>query len=210
MKKHFLLIGFSCTGKTSLGRLVFQDSKVEVIDSDKKLFEWIERNRQKKYDHIYKIYMDIGREQAISLIEQAEEALIAEWADDRLPKVISLGPGFPLRKNWSRLRMVSNVVLLRQSPQEIYKGLKKRREKIFKECPDAKRHDNWDVGVMVDEDGTEYKPQEAINKIADLLDEREQYYKDHDEEVNTDNFDQAKTHLEDIWKKFTALEDNKP
>ncbi len=209
MKKHFLLIGFSCTRKTSLCRSIFEgseveviDSEVEVIDSDDAMLEWIKRTRQKKYNHIYEIYMDLGRKQAISLIEQAEEALIVKWADDKTPKVISLGPGFPIRKNWPLLRAVSNVVLLRRSPQGIYDGLKDRREDTFEKCPDAKGHDNWDVGVMVDKNGTEYDRQEAINKIAELLAEREQYYKDRDEEVYTDDFNQAKNQLQAFLKRL--------
>ena len=40
MKTHLLLIGFSCTGKTSLGGEAFPG---EIIDSDKELLKWIEQ-----------------------------------------------------------------------------------------------------------------------------------------------------------------------
>jgi shikimate kinase len=202
VKKHLLLIGFSCTGKTSLGGLAFPNAN--VIDSDREILRWIERTRQKKYDHLYEVYMGSGREQAISMIKQAEEALIADWADDEGPKIISIGPGFPLRQNWSRLRAVSNVVLFRRSAQGIYESLKGRREEIFKQRPDAKLHDNWDVGVMVDERRVEYTPQVAVTRIVGLLAEREPSYKDCDEEVNTDDREQAKIQLLAIWKKIFA------
>ena len=202
MKKHLLLIGFSCTGKTSLGGSVFQGAN--IIDSDDEILKWIEETTQKRYEHIYQVYMCSGRDQAIRLIEQAEEALISKWADDREPKIISLGPGVPSRSGWSRLRAASHVVLFRRSPQGIYESLKGRRDQVFKRCADAKFHDNWDVDVMVDGDRTEYSPQVAVNKIAGLLAERERYYQDHDAEVNTDDRDQAKIELRAIWERFDA------
>jgi len=201
MKKHLLLIGFSCTGKTSLGSKVFKDSN--IIDSDKEIRNWIKKSTDKQYEHIYNIYMDNGRDHAIGLIEQAEEELITRWAIDQEFKIISLGPGFPFRKGWPSLRKISNVILFRRPPEGIYKSLIERREGIFKECPEAKQHDNWDIGVIVNKHRVEYERREAISNITAILDERERYYKDNDAEINTDNWERAKARLQEIWKQFS-------
>jgi shikimate kinase len=182
--KHFLLIGFSCTGKTHLGEQAF--GKETVIDSDKEVWRWVANKENQQFDHIYEIYMRLGRDRALSLIKEAEKALIDKWADDTSRKVISLGPGFPLHvrggpsgcghEHWERLRAKSDVVLLSKSVDGIYDGMKKRREKIFEACPEAKKHDNWDVGVMVDGDRTEFSKDDAVSKIEQLLKDREVFY----------------------------------
>lgn len=196
------MIGFSCTGKTSLGSSVFQDSR--IIDSDDEILKWIKKNTHKRYDHIYEIYLSNGRDQAIKLIEKAEEALIAKWANDRRQLIISLGPGFPFRSGWQHLRAVSNVILFNRSPQGIYQSLKERRERVFKQCPEAKNFDNWDVGVMVDEHCNEYPQQVAVSKITRLIDDRKQYYMDNDVEINTDDWERAKIELRTIWESLKS------
>ena len=133
VNKHLLLIGFGCTGKTSLGRSAFQGEN--VIDSDDKILKWIETTQQEKFDHIYQIYIRKGREEAIRLIQQAEQALITKWAGETSRKLISLGPGFPFREGWSRLRARSHVILFRRSPQGIYESFKERRKAIFTRVP---------------------------------------------------------------------------
>jgi shikimate kinase len=200
MKTHLLLIGFSCTGKTYLGEKAF--GKDSVIDSDDEVRKWIGNKEEKHFDHVYEIYTSLGRKRALTLIEEAENALIDRWADDTCRKVICLGPGFPLRgKNWGRLRANAHVVLLRKSPHGIYERMKKRREEIFKCCPNAKEHDNWDVGVIVDEDRKEFSKEIAVSKIQQLLNDREIYYRDHDAEIDTDN-DNALQKLKQLKSSF--------
>lgn len=201
MGKHLLLTGFSCTGKTSMGRAAFQGA---VIDSDDKILEWVASNTRQEFEHIYQIYMECGRPRAIELIEHAESALIARWAEDTTPKVVSLGPGFPFRENWVRLRLMGHVVLFQRPPEVIYDRLKKRREEIFEECPDAKRHDNWDVHVMVDEHRNEYPRHEAVRRIAQQLVDREEFYRDNDAELCTDDSEQAKNQLQAIWARING------
>lgn len=193
MKRHLLLIGFSCTGKTSLGEKAFEDRS--VLDSDDEVLAWIENATGNRFDHIYQVYMGFGRDKALTLIANAEQALIAKWALDSHCKIISLGPGFPLHQNWSELRAISHVVLFRRSAKRIYDSLKKRRSGIFRDCPEAKRFDNWDVGVIVDSDRREYSPQVAIANIRRLLAERERYYQDNETEVDTDNWEDARRKL---------------
>jgi len=196
--KHLLLIGFSCTGKTGLGRSVFGDER--IIDSDDSILAWIGRAKGTKVDHIYELYMSAGREQATHWIEEAEEALIDTWAADSQKKIISLGPGFPLRVNWSRLRAAGEVVLFRLDPDAIYDRLTARRDAIFAECPEAAKHDTWDVGVMVDENRNKYSRADAVANITRLLTEREGYYKNADHEMSTENKIEAERKLRDIGK----------
>jgi shikimate kinase len=186
MKTHFLLTGFSCTGKTSLGKQAFGE---DVLDSDDEVLKWICKEQHQYFTHIYEIYMrDKDPQPATDLIQEAEEALIGSWAGDTSRKIISLGPGFPLRRNWKQLRDNSYVVLFRRSSAHgIYDSMTKRRENTFKACPKAKGYDNWDIDVMVDKDGKEFSKEVAVSKIQKLLDERESYYRDNDAEVVTDN-----------------------
>jgi shikimate kinase len=184
MEKHFLLTGFSCTGKTFFGKKAFGNGN--ILDSDDEICKLINQILDKRFEHIYEIYMAVGRDAAIRLIEAAEETIIGMWAITRNPMIISLGPGFPLRCNWLRLREVSFVVLFTKSPQAIYDGLKVRREEIFSKCPEARNHDNWDTGVMVDERRVTYSKADSIAKITTLLSERERYYRINDKEIQTD------------------------
>ena len=126
MKTHLLLIGFSCTGKTSLGKKAFEEA---LLDSDDELLKWIENKEGQPFCHVYEIYMRPGRDRALRLIEEAEKALIDRWAGDTNRKIISLGPGFPLRGDWKQLRDMSYVVLFRRSPQGIYDCMTERRKK---------------------------------------------------------------------------------
>jgi shikimate kinase len=200
MKTHLILIGFSCTGKTTLGKEVF--GKDSIIDSDEKVREWIGAKEGRPFDHVYEVYMRLGRPKALRLIDHAENALIDVWAGDTKAKVISVGPAFPLRKNWPRLRDASYVVLFRKSAPAIYEDMKDRRRRIFESCPDAKNYDNWDVGVMVDELRQEFSQDEAIRNILDLLAKREQYYRHNNAEVVTDNREAALKKLNEIKLAF--------
>ena len=185
MKKHLLLTGFSCTGKTSIGEKAFGAGL--VLDSDIELRQWISDATGENYNHIFEIFISLGRSEALKQITHAEEALIDIWANDSHGMIISLGPGFPLRQNWVNLRRVSYVVLFRRTPENIYESLKKRRASIFKEFPEAKKHDNWDIDVIVDGQRNEFSSEVAIQKIRGHLAQRERYYKNNDEELSTED-----------------------
>ncbi len=202
LKKHLLLIGFSCTGKTTLAKRVFE--KDMILDSDGEVRRLVEINQGKEFKHIYRIYMELGHAKANQLIEQSEKDLINRWVTDRKKKVLSLGPGFPLRDNWKDLRCKNYVVLLRRSPDGIYEGFKKRRENTFNECPQAKDYDNWDVNVLVDDQRKEFPRDRAIMNIKGLLEERENFYEDNDEEIYTDDQDEAIQKLITVKEKLIS------
>ena len=196
MKKHLLLIGFSCTGKTSLGRKAFGSE--QIIDSDRELRRWLWTKKKKKYCHVYEIFMDGDisdriklHEDANDLIIEGEQALIKNWTHDKQHKIISLGPGFPLRDNWDKLRSIGHVVLFRRSALGIYESLIVRRRDIFEECPEAEQYDNWDVDVIVNKRGEEYSRAEAISNIERHISAREPYYSDNSD--NRTNYDEVCT-----------------
>jgi shikimate kinase len=196
MKKHLLLIGFSCTGKTNLGRIAFRNGP--FLDSDVELQKWIGNKTGEQFDHIYEVFIRVGRSKALNLIERAEQDLIDKWTQDSNYKIISLGPGFPLHTNWPNLRAVSHVVLFKRSPEGIYESLEKRRSIIFARNPEARYTDNWDVGVMVDAHFKKLSREAAINNITELLVQRDRYYRDNDFEVITDNEKDALEKLRDL------------
>lgn len=200
MKKHLLLTGFSCTGKTTLGQKAFANAS--IIDSDDVLLDWIADRTGNRFSNIYTLFITLGRDKALTSITEAERALIAKWAEDSNGKVISLGPGFPLHDNWPELRAVSHVVLLRRSAASIYDSFMSRRKEIFDKCPVAKNHDNWDIGVIVDEHRMEYPRKVAIRNIERLLVEREARYSNNDLDLNTDNRVSAAEKLREFGAVF--------
>ena len=200
MKTHLLLIGFSCTGKTSLGQKAFGEDA--ILDSDDELLKWIGNKKNLSFAHVYEIYMKLGRGPALSIIEEAEDALIDGWTNENSRKIISLGPGFPLRKHWPRLREMSYVVLFRKSPAHIYRHMKERRSNTFICCPEAKTYDNWDIGVIVDEHQREFSQEDAIDNIRKLLLEREQFYRNNDTDIDTDDQERAIQRLKELKTDF--------
>lgn len=197
MKKHLLLTGFSCTGKTSLAREAFGSEA--VTDSDVELSRWIEEATQQPVAHVYEVFMVHGREKALELIRQAEVSLTSRWAAESDARIISLGPGFPLHPGWAHLREAGRVVLFRRPADGIFESLRERRARLFDECPEARSHDNWDVGVMVDSTGNVLPRQEAIENIQRLLDEREPFYRDNDLELDTNNRAAAIATIKELW-----------
>jgi shikimate kinase len=204
MKTHMLLIGFSCTGKTRVGRCAF--GKANILDSDKEVLSWIQDNKQQNFDHIYEIFMRLERSPALALIEEAENALVNRWIGESSTNIISIGPGIPLRPlNWKPLRAISWVVCFKRSPEAIYESLVERRQSIFLPCPEAEKCDNWDIGVMVDEHRQRFSREVAISKISELLANRERCYGDNDAEIvinNTDAWDSATRKLKELRAGF--------
>ena len=173
MKKHLLLIGFSCTGKTSLAKRAFKE--VEIVDSDDQICRQVGKQTHGQYNHIFDIFVALGRGTALGLIEKVEESLIAEWAGDTTYRIMSLGLGFPLRKNWLSLRKVGFVIHCHRSAAGIYSSFVKRRKQVFDQCLKAKEYDSWDVGVIVNEHRQEYDRETAIANIERMLRYRERF-----------------------------------
>ncbi len=197
MRTHLLLTGFSCTGKTSVAREAFGEQN--VIDSDGEMLKWVEENKQKRFDKIYEIFIRLGRGAALALIEEAENALVDKWVEEASSRIISIGPGIPLRRDkWENLRAISYVVCFKRPAEAIYDGLAKRREAIFRCCPEAANCDNWDIGVMVGENKQPFAREVAISKIQDLLAERSQFYGDNDTEIDIDTLENAKLKLREL------------
>ena len=198
MKGQILLIGFSCTGKTYLSRKALEGKS---IDSDILVRERVGKKLGRQFDHIYKFYIEIGRVKANQEIEQAETSIIADLIEDSNYKIISLGPGFPLRPNWPILRDKSSVILFKRSAKGIYDGFIKRRSKIFQACSKARESDNWDVRIIVDENRKEYPREQAIKNIKRTIKERERGYNDNDFIIDTDDQEAAIEKLREFYRK---------
>jgi len=201
VKTHMLLIEFSCTGKTRVGQKAFGKSK--ILDSDKEVLNLIRDRKKQTFGGIYEIYMRLEGPPAHTLIEEAENALVDRWIEESRSRIISVGPGIPLRSDkWKPLRAMSYVVCFKRPAEEIYESLTQGRQGIFRDCPEAANYDNWDIGVMVDENRLPFAREVAISKISDLLAEREKFYGDNDAEIIVDKWDNAKCKLKELKARF--------
>ena len=207
MKKHLLLTGFSCTGKTHFAKKAFGEAG--IIDSDDEILEYIIKARgHGHYDHIYEIFMGYGRKTALELIKEAEESLCAKWtkwASDADFRIISVGPSFPSRENWKDLQKVSHVVLLEKSPELIYDRFLKRRGELFEKCPKAEDDDSWDIDVMVKGPRQVCTRDEAIKNIKDRLQEREGDYRKCDDTLCTDDADAKEQEAKKLIKRLQEI-----
>lgn len=111
---NIILIGFRCTGKTSVGRMLADRLGREFIDAD----EALERLSGKTVREIFEIKGE-------TFFRKVESELLSELA--RLDgKVIATGGGAVLkRKNIQQLKRNGLVVLLDAHPNVLYERLKR-------------------------------------------------------------------------------------
>lgn len=175
--RQIILIGFSTTGKSSLiNRIESEISNFKRItyDTDKVISKDFNNS-------ISNIFYQLGRMNALKEIERREIAVIQELILQPDSLIIAAGPGIPLHDNFKNYLSIKkpHVVLLKNSPENIYENLKKRRQKLFQELQEQNRSNFgiWDIGVITDENNKEFPEQIAIAKIDKLLKEREEIYK---------------------------------
>ncbi|MCG9880034.1 MAG: hypothetical protein MH472_05495 [Bacteroidia bacterium] len=117
--KIVILIGFSTAGKSHYLRKICEINPFPIyfLDSDKFV--------SKDYGgHIYNIFLELGREDAIKYIEKKEEECIMHLSEIRVPTLVAAGPFLLIRNGWDKY--FSNY-----RPQILY--LKKPLENIFKD-----------------------------------------------------------------------------
>lgn len=153
----------------------FPELNRETLDTDKKIS--ISYN-----ESISEIYYALGREMALIEIAKLENELISDLISMPDNIIIAAGPGIPFHESFHRyiLNKKPHVILLENSPENIYDNLKKRRFDM-KERLTSPRSDFgvWDVGVMVDiidNKLVELPAKIAINNIRRILSEREKIY----------------------------------
>lgn len=122
---NIALIGFMGTGKTTVGRLVAEQLKFELIDTD----ALIEQRSGKK---ITEIFAQNGE----PAFRQLEAQLVAELASST-KTVISTGGGLPTNPaNLASLKTHALVICLWASPEHIYARVREQTHRPLLNDPD--------------------------------------------------------------------------
>ncbi len=171
--KQIIFIGFSTTGKSTLINKIAENfPNREKFDTDKKI--------AKNFGSIANIYYankDLA--ETHKFIEEQESAILLELTNAAENLIIAAGPGIPFRPTFETYIKVKqpHVVLIEKPIEEIYTSLLNRRKDMrAKEEHNRSDFGIWDIGVMVDETLVDYSREIAIQKIKDLLDDRQKFY----------------------------------
>lgn len=151
--KTVILIGFSTAGKSHYLREICKINPfpINFLDSDKFV--------SKEFGgHIYDIFMQLGREDAIKYIETKEQEFIQHLSDIKIPTLVAAGPFVPIRNGWDSYVTNSRpqTVYLKKSLDSIYKDLCSRKADQ-KNTLDVKNPNfgSWDLNVTTEiKDGT--------------------------------------------------------
>ncbi len=123
--QNIALIGFMGTGKTTVGRLVAEQLKFELLDTD----QLIEQRTGKK---ITEIFAQNGE----PAFRQLEAQLVQELAG-RTKTVISTGGGLPTHPaNLASLKSHALVVCLWATPEHIYERVREQSHRPLLHDPD--------------------------------------------------------------------------
>jgi len=121
-----VLLGFSCAGKSSLATEVCNRwPDVSKLDSD----AWIAKPYGEP-PHIYEMFFQLGRDQALHEIAHRERLFLDELNESDHPRLIAAGPALPSRQpQWGHFvdRVRPRSVYLVQTPEEVLAGLRERR-----------------------------------------------------------------------------------
>ncbi len=162
-KRHIFLIGFSGSGKSTVGSRLARFLEAEFYDTD----TLIEQRCGKTID---KVFSDDGEAE----FRRFESEVINELINRNGPRmVIALGAGaFEKRKNWNIVKRHGIVVYLSCSLREIYKRLKEKTDRPLLRVSPAKG---------------ETQRQAVLNRIKDLLAQRRLTHAQADVTISTTN-----------------------
>ena len=162
-KKHIFLIGFSGSGKSTIGSRLARLLETEFHDTDM----LIEQRCGKPID---RIFSDDGED----AFRQLESQVIDELINRNEPRmVVALGAGaFEERKNWNVVKRHGIVIYLSCSLREIYKRLKEKTDRPLLRVSPAKG---------------ETQRQAVLKRIKDLLGQRKRIYAQADIRISTTN-----------------------
>jgi shikimate kinase len=111
---RLILIGYRGTGKTTIARLIGEQLKIPVIDSDSE----IERGAGKSI-------ADIFAQDGETVFRDREESTIAEILNTPNPFVLATGGGAILRSETRyRLKNAGHVVWLTATPETIFRRIR--------------------------------------------------------------------------------------
>lgn len=123
-QQRLVLIGFMGSGKTSVGLKLSYKLRMPVEDTDK----LIERREGCAISDLF-----AGKGEAY--FRQRETELLGELAENRFPKIYSVGGGTPVREeNRTLLKRMGTVVYLRVRPETVYERLKGDNTRPLLQC----------------------------------------------------------------------------
>lgn len=126
--KNIYLVGFMCTGKTSVARLLARRLKRPFVDMD----ALIELREGKSIAEIFKTKGE-------PYFRQLEKGLVAELAE-KTGQVVSCGGGtFAREENIERMKKSGIVVCLVSSPEKILKRAGRAGSRPLLDVPDPLR-----------------------------------------------------------------------
>ena len=162
-KRHIFLVGFSGSGKSTIGSRLARLLEAEFYDTDM----LIERQCGKTID---RVFTDDGE----AAFRRFESEIINKLINrNELRMVIALGAGaFEKRKNWNVVKRHGIIVYLSCSIREIYKRLKEKTDRPLLRVSPAKG---------------ETQRQAVLRRIKDLLGQRKRIYAQADIRISTTN-----------------------
>lgn len=182
-KKHIFLIGFSGSGKSTVGSRLARLLEAEFYDTD----TLIEQRCGKTID---KVFSDDGED----TFRRLESQVINELINRNEPRmVIALGAGaFEKRKNWNVVKQNGTVVYLSCSVREIYKRMKEKTDRPLLRVSPAKG---------------EIQRQAVVRRIKDLFDQRKRIYAQADMRLSTTNRSINET-VRQLYRKIQSCDAN--
>jgi shikimate kinase len=100
LNKNIVLIGFMGVGKTTIGKLVAQQTSRELIDLDEQIEEQFKMP-------IVEIFKTFGEEK----FREAESSILKDWCMNSRLKVLSLGGGAFMRKENREICLTTSIVV---------------------------------------------------------------------------------------------------
>ena len=180
-KRHIFLVGFSGSGKSTVGSRLARLLEVEFYDTD----TLIEQRCGKPIDHIFS---DDGED----TFRRLESEIINELINRNEPRmVIALGAGaFEKRKNWNVVKRNGTVVYLSCSVREIYKRMKEKTDRPLLRVSPVKG---------------ETQRQAVLRRIKDLLAQRRLTYAQADVTISTTNKSMDET-VRQLYRKIQSCD----
>ena len=111
--KNIIFIGFMCSGKSTIGRILAKDINYDFVDTD----QWIS---QKANLTIGEIFEKEGED----YFRELETQTVKEFCETISNSVISTGGGLPIRhENVSYLKELGSVIYLKVSKETVLERL---------------------------------------------------------------------------------------
>jgi len=164
--KTVALVGFSCSGKSTLGKRILNAFKQSALgpliycDSDDEIGE--------PFGGIAELYMNLGYDAALKYVGEKERAFLNALQPSGAPRLVVPGPNVVLRDpEWQGfLRRVQPIIYyLTISLGECYRRLRRRDTAAMKKYAGKANAGCWNRGVFRNENGAEFSEAEAKSHL---------------------------------------------